>query len=92
METKKEQAVEKLESQSSPPSGIQVILREFKKDKLALGSVIFIVLLMLTVLVLSVVIDQAAVMKIQLLERLRSRVFEAMSLEPMKLDEICSDN
>lgn len=69
MENNKEQTVEKLESQSSPPTGIQVILREFKKDKLALGSFIFIVLLMLTVLVLSVVIDQAAVMKIQLLER-----------------------
>lgn len=69
MENKNEQTVAKLESQSSPPTGIQVVLREFKKDKLALGSLIFIVLLMVTVLVLSVVIDQAAVMKIQLLER-----------------------
>lgn len=69
MEKKKDQTVEKLESQSSPPTGIQVILREFKKDKLALGSFIFIVLLMVAVLVLSFVIDQAAVMKIQLLER-----------------------
>lgn len=69
MENKKEQTVEKLESQSSPPTGIQVILREFKKDKLALCSFIFIVLLMIAVLVLSFVMDQAAVMKIQLLER-----------------------
>lgn len=69
MEKKKDQTVEKLESQSSPPTGIQVILREFKKDKLALGSFIFIVLLMVAVLVLSFMIDQAAVMKIQLLER-----------------------
>ncbi|WP_274309408.1 ABC transporter permease [Solibacillus daqui] len=69
MENKNEQTVAKLESQSSPPTGIQVILREFKKDKLALGSLIFIILLMVAVLVLSVVIDQAAVMKIQLLER-----------------------
>jgi peptide/nickel transport system permease protein len=69
MENKTEKTVEKLESQSSPPTGIQVILREFKKDKLALGSLIFIVLLMLAVLVLSLVIDQAEVMKIQLLER-----------------------
>ena len=37
MENKKDQTVEKLESQSSPPTGIQVILREFKKDKLARG-------------------------------------------------------
>lgn len=69
MENKKDQTVEKLESQSSPPTGIQVILREFKKDKLALGSLIFIVLLMVAVLVLSFVMDQAAVMKIQLIER-----------------------
>ena len=69
MENKNDQTVEKLESQSSPPTGIQVILREFKKDKLALGSLIFIVLLMVTVLVLSFVIDQAEVMKIQLIER-----------------------
>ena len=58
-----------LKSDSSPPTGIQVILREFMKDKLALGSLIFIVLLMLAVAILTVVIDKEQVMKIQLLER-----------------------
>lgn len=70
MENKNEQTVEKLESQSSPPTGIQVILREFKKDKLAMFSVIGITALMTAVLILAFfVIDQAEVMKISLLER-----------------------
>lgn len=70
MENKNEQTVEKLESQSSPPTGIQVILREFKKDKLAMFSVIGITALMTVVLILAFfVIDQAEVMKISLLER-----------------------
>jgi peptide/nickel transport system permease protein len=56
-------------SGSSPPTGIQVVLREFMKDKLALFSFIFIVLLMVVIGVLSFVIDQEQVMKIQLLER-----------------------
>lgn len=70
MENKNEQTVEKLESQSSPPTGIQVILRELKKDKLAMFSVIGITALMTAVLILAFfVIDQAEVMKISLLER-----------------------
>lgn len=54
---------------SSPPTGIQVVMREFKKDKVALFSLIFIVLLMLVIVVLTIVIDKEAVMKIDLLER-----------------------
>lgn len=69
MENKNEQTVEKLESQSSPPTGIQVVWREFKKDKLALFSLIGSILLILAIMVMAVIIDQTAVMKIQLLER-----------------------
>lgn len=69
MENKNEQTVEKLESQSSPPTGIQVIWREFKKDKLAMFSLIGSLLLMIAIMVMAVIIDQTAVMKIQLLER-----------------------
>ena len=70
MENKNEQAVENVESQSSPPTGIQVVLREFKKDKLAMFSLIGTVLLMTTIMVLAwLYIDQAKVMKVQLLER-----------------------
>lgn len=69
MENNDAQTVDKLESQSSPPTGIQVILREFKKDKLAMFSLIGVILLMVTVMVLAIVIDQAKIMNIQLLER-----------------------
>ena len=58
-----------LKSESSPPTGIQVVMREFMKDKLAMFSLIFILLLMAAVAILSIVIDQEQVMTIQLLER-----------------------
>lgn len=70
MENKNEQTVEKLESQSSPPTGIQVIWREFKKDKLAMFSLIGSILLLIGILIMAFfTIDQTEVMKIQLLER-----------------------
>ncbi|MEK4385066.1 ABC transporter permease [Solibacillus sp. FSL W7-1464] len=70
MENKNEQTVEKLESQSSPPTGIQVIWREFKKDKLAMFSLIGSILLMIAIMFMAFfTIDQTEVMKIQLLER-----------------------
>ena len=70
MENKNEQTVEKLESQSSPPTGIQVIWREFKKDKLAMFSLIGSILLMIAIMIMAFfTIDQTEVMKIQLLER-----------------------
>ena len=69
MENKNEQTVEKLESQSSPPTGVQVILREFKKDKLAMFSLIGIILLMAAIMILAWVIDVADVMNIRLIER-----------------------
>ncbi|MER1988372.1 MAG: ABC transporter permease [Solibacillus isronensis] len=70
MENKNEQTVEKLESQSSPPTGIQVIWREFKKDKLAMFSLIGSILLVIAIMIMAFfTIDQTEVMKIQLLER-----------------------
>lgn len=69
MENKNEQTVEKLESQSSPPTGVQVILREFIKDKLAMFSLIGIFLLMVTIMVLAWIIDVQDVMNIRLIER-----------------------
>lgn len=70
MENKSEKTVEKLESQSSPPTGIQVVWREFKKDKLAMFSLIGSILLMIAIMIMAIfTIDQTEVMKIQLLER-----------------------
>ncbi|MEG0472055.1 MAG: ABC transporter permease [Solibacillus sp.] len=62
--------IETIESVSSPPTGIQVVLREFKKDKLAMFSLIGIIALMTAILFLAFrVIDQETVMKISLLDR-----------------------
>lgn len=69
MEQQKELLDKQTSNESSPPTGIQVVLREFKKDKLAMFSLIMIIILMLTIAILSVVIDQAEVMKIHLIER-----------------------
>ncbi|MCM3722262.1 MULTISPECIES: ABC transporter permease [Solibacillus] len=70
MENKNEQTLEKLESQSSPPTGFQVIWREFKKDKLAMFSLIGSILLMIAIMIMAFfTIDQTEVMKIQLLDR-----------------------
>ncbi|MEG0473144.1 MAG: ABC transporter permease [Solibacillus sp.] len=70
MANKNKKAVENLKSESSPPTGLQVVLREFKKDKLAMFSFLGIIALMITVFVLAFrIIDKEAVMKINLIER-----------------------
>ena len=55
--------------EGSPPSGFQVILREFKKDKVALFSLIAISTLILSILIATFFIDQEKVMTIDLHER-----------------------
>lgn len=39
--------------ESTPPTGIQVVIREFRKDKLALFSFIGITLLIIAILIMS---------------------------------------
>ncbi|MEK4424369.1 ABC transporter permease [Solibacillus sp. FSL K6-1523] len=70
MAKKNKKAVENFKSESSPPTGIQVVLREFKKDKLAMFSIVGIFALMVGILYLYFFeIDKAAVMKISLIDR-----------------------
>lgn len=60
----------KMITQNSPPSGMQVIWREFKKDKLAMFSLITTTLLITVILILAYfVIDVEKVMTIRLLDR-----------------------
>lgn len=59
----------KLVEQHKPAMGMQVIWREFKKDKMALFSLIFTVTLIVGVFIASFIIDQEATMKVQLLGR-----------------------
>jgi len=52
---------------SSPPTGMQVIFREFKKDKLAIGSLIFLITLFVSIFLSSyLLVDQDEVMKVTL--------------------------
>lgn len=54
---------------NSPPTGIQVVLREFRKDKLAMMSFFGITILIVVILVTAMLLDQEEILKIKLLER-----------------------
>lgn len=54
---------------SSPPMGFKVIVREFKKDKLAIFSLILLVLILLTVFIGSLFINQDKVMTVSILDK-----------------------
>lgn len=56
-------------SVSTPPGGLQVIAREFIKDRLALTSLIILLTILATVFVGSFILDQEQVMKVDLLSR-----------------------
>ncbi|WP_042348139.1 ABC transporter permease [Bacillus massiliigorillae] len=53
----------------SPPLGFRVIAREFTKDKLAMGSLIMIIIVLLGVFIGSAFIDQAQLMRVSLLDK-----------------------
>jgi len=59
----------KLEEQHRPAVGFQVVWREFKKDKLAMFSLIFLTLLIAAVFIASFIIDVDEIMKVKLLGR-----------------------
>ncbi|MBK3496831.1 ABC transporter permease [Viridibacillus sp. YIM B01967] len=54
---------------SSPPTGFQVIMREFKKDKLAMFSLIVLVVLILGIFIASAFIDKEQMMRISLRDK-----------------------
>lgn len=57
------------EAVSIPPTGIKMIIREFKKDKLALFSLALLIIIMLTIFIGAIVLDQAAVMKVSIFDK-----------------------
>lgn len=54
---------------SSPPTGIQVVLREFKKDKVAMFSLVGVTLIIISIFITAWLLDQESVLKINLFER-----------------------
>ncbi|MGT2711961.1 ABC transporter permease [Streptococcus oriscaviae] len=63
-ETKKQQ-----QTASTPPGGFRIIAREFMKDKVALGSLILLVTILLTVFIGAALLNQEEVMKVNLMGR-----------------------
>ncbi|WP_342535377.1 ABC transporter permease [Lysinibacillus sp. FSL K6-1151] len=64
-----EQKNDVVKVESTPPTGIQVVIREFRKDKLALFSFIGITLLIIAILIMSFFMNQDEILRIKLLER-----------------------
>ena len=59
----------KQETVSAPPTGFKMIVREFKKDKLALFSLGLLVVLLLTIFIGAMFLDKDAVMKVSIFDK-----------------------
>jgi len=55
--------------ESTPPTGIQVVLREFKKDRVAMFSFVGVTLIIISIFITAWMLDQESVLKINLFER-----------------------
>lgn len=53
----------------SPPTGFRIIAREFKKDNLAIGSLIMLIVVTLSVFIGALFIDQEQLMRVSLLDK-----------------------
>lgn len=65
-ETKQESTV------STPPTGFQVIAREFLKDKLALGALIVLVLIFLIIFIGPFFINESEALRVNILQRFKA--------------------
>ncbi|MBO0486425.1 ABC transporter permease [Vagococcus fluvialis] len=59
----------KQETISAPPTGFKMIVREFKKDKLALFSLGLLTILLLTIFIGAMFLDTNAVMKVSIFDK-----------------------
>ncbi|MFW7420738.1 ABC transporter permease [Vagococcus fluvialis] len=59
----------KQETVSAPPTGFKMIVREFKKDKLALFSLGLLVVLLLGIFIGAMMLDKDAVMKVSIFDK-----------------------
>ncbi|UDK95745.1 ABC transporter permease [Lysinibacillus sphaericus] len=55
--------------ESTPPTGLQVVLREFKKDRVAMFSFVGVTLTIISIFITAWLLDQESVLKINLFER-----------------------
>ncbi|HSO56672.1 MAG TPA: ABC transporter permease [Paenisporosarcina sp.] len=61
--------IESEHPESSPPTGFQVIMREFKKDKLAMFSLIALIVVIVGIFIWSLFIDQQEMMRVSLRDK-----------------------
>lgn len=65
----KQSDIKKEAKLNAPPTGLQVILREFKKDKLAMFSLIALIIIIVGVFIWAYTIDKDAVMRVSLRDK-----------------------
>lgn len=56
-------------SVSSPPTGFRVIAREFTKDKVALGALLLLIILLSAIFIGAPMIDKKAIMRVSLMDQ-----------------------
>lgn len=64
-----EEKREEVLQESIPPMGFRMIAREFVKEKMAMFSLILLVIILLAVFIGSLVLDQSAVMHVSILDK-----------------------
>ncbi|MFJ7667841.1 ABC transporter permease [Lysinibacillus sp. NPDC097195] len=64
-----QQINETVSIESSAPTGIQVVLREFKKDKVAMFSLVGVTLMIISIFITAWMLDQEKILTINLFER-----------------------
>ena len=60
---------------STPPTGFQVIVREFLKDKIALAALIILTLIFLFIYIGPFFINEATALKVNILQRFENFFF-----------------
>lgn len=65
----KEKKATNVETVSAPPTGLKMIAREFKKDKLALFSLTLLIIIFAVIFIGALVLDKDAVMKVSILDK-----------------------
>lgn len=67
-----ESTSEELEKTSMPPMGMRVIVREFLRDRLALGALILVVLMLLLIVVWNFRVDTTQIMRVNIINRFKA--------------------
>lgn len=88
---KKNKEISNVNHVNSPPTGLQVIFREFMKDKLAMFSLVVLVAVIIGIFFWAYfMIDQQQLMRVSLRDKFGAQVKNSY-LVPMRVVKISSD-